>query len=211
MAIRQTRIFVPPVSPFDDFFWSETLVGSVLAPIAHQAEWFWFSRYVQYKTGDSGDCDINVIPDNFGIDPEGNIVGSGGLFRSLRFRYQVSENQVEIFEAKLRNSINNYKCIISDFRSYPLVEDLGGDRFISGVLSQQRRIERADLMVKYLCDVCQLFLHALEGPDKYGKYRLEMSNHQDDPRYLIFGSAHHLFCNITRFPERNDISKWSWA
>jgi len=206
MAVRQTRIFVPHVSPFNDIYWVETLVGSIVVPLAAQTEWFWFSRYVSIKT-DSGDCNIDMIPDEFGIDQNDNSVDENRLFRSLRFRYHVSDEQVDAFEERLRESIIRQNCVISDFRDYSHLDDLGGDRFIGGEQTQQRRIERADLMVKFLCAICQIFIHCLEGPDNDGKFRIERSGCNQNPQGSIFESAHHLFCNITSVPLRVLISQ----
>jgi len=202
MVIRQTRIFVPPASPFDDTQWCETLVGSVIAPLVSQTEWFWFSRYIAPRT-DSGDCDINKVPEEFGVG-----INDQRLYRSLRFRYQISDDQANSFEIDARGLIYQHGCIISDFRLFTMVEDLGGDRFVGGERSEQRRVERAELMIKYLCDVCQIFIHCLEGPDDIGKFRLEMNdNKQQNPHGSTFESIHHLFCNITSVPLRVLISQ----
>jgi len=205
MAIRQTRIFVPTTSPFDNLSWVETLVGSVIAPLVTQAEWFWFSRYIAPKT-DGGDCDIEMIPDEFGIHQNPN--GDGArLFRSLRFRYQVNDEQLENFESLLREAIVSHNCVISDFRDYSHLDDLGGDRFIGGERTQQRRLERANLIVKYLCDVSQIFIHCLQGPNESGRFQLESSDSNQNPHGSIFESAHHLFCNMTNVPLRIIVSQ----
>ncbi len=197
MAIKQTRIFVPPAMPFNDTLWAETLVGTVVAPLAPLTEWFWFSRYVHPKGKDPGDCDIKAIPDEFGVDQNCKSIGASGLFRSLRFRYNVSDEQVESFEVISKALIESHTCVISDFRPYPLLDDLSGDRFFVPGGSQQRRIERATLMVNYLYNVCRLFIHALEGPDANGRYRLESNNNCNNPGGSLFESGRHLFCNIT--------------
>ena len=203
MAIRQTRIFVPPTLTFDNLLWVETLVGSVIAPLVAQTEWFWFSRYIAPKT-DSGDCNIESIPDEFGINQ--NVI-EARFFRSLRFRYQVNDEQLENFESLLREAIVSHNCAISDFRDYSHLDDLGGDRFIGGERTEQRRLERANLIVKYLCDTSQIFIHCLQGPDENGKFQLESSDSNQNPHGSIFESAHHLFCNMTNVPLRILISQ----
>ena len=197
MTIRQTRIFVPPVTPFNDFFWPETLVGAILAPITTVTEWFWFSRYCLPKDKDPGDCDVHSIPDEFGVNQFFQTIGALGYFRSMRFRYKVPDDQEESFEANLRERIVSNGCVISDFRPYIIMDDLGGDRFIVPDSSLHRRIERVDLMVNFLCDVCRLFIHALEGPDIDGKYHLETNKNQNNLGGTLFESGRHLFCNIT--------------
>ena len=206
MAIRQTRIFVPPASPFNNPFWVETLVGSIVAPLTSQTEWFWFSRYVAPKT-DSGDCNIDLIPDEFGIDQNGDSVGATGAFRSLRFRYQLSGEQIDAFETKLRELIVTHHCAISDFSAYSHLDDLAGDRFLGGEPTHQRRVERAELILKYLCDLGRIFIHCLHGPDDDGKFQLERSDSNQNPQGSIFEYVHHLFCNITNVPLRFLISK----
>ncbi len=205
MAIRQTRIFVPSLPPFDNFSWVETLIGSVIAPFVPQTEWFWFSRYIAPKT-DGGDCNIELIPEEFGITQNPNENGTK-LFKSLRFRYQVNDDQLENFESHLREAIVNHNCAISDFRDYSHLDDLGGDRFIGGERTEQRRLERANLMVKYLCDVSQIFIHCLQGPDESGRFQLESSNSDQNPHGSIFESVHHLFCNVTNVPLRILVSQ----
>ena len=203
MAIRQTRIFVPPTTPFDNLLWVETLVGLVIAPLVTQTEWFWFSRYIAPKT-DGGDCNIESIPDEFGVNQNGN---GASFFRSLRFRYQVNDQQRENFETLLRETILGHNCAISDFRDYSHVDDLGGDRFIGGERTHQQRLERANLIVKYLCDISQIFIHCLQGPDENGRFQLESSDSNQNPQGSIFESAHHLFCNMTNVPLRILISQ----
>jgi hypothetical protein len=199
--------FRSPSIPFENQFWAETLVGSIVAPLSNQTKWFWFSRYWAPKEVDTGDCDINLIPDEFGIDQNGTIVGATGVFRSLRFRYEFSDEQINGFETTLRELIETHHCVISDFRAYMYLDDLGGDRFIGGERTQQRRLERAELMTKYLCDTCQLFIHCLQGPDQDGRFQLEMSDSNQNPHGSIFESVHHLLCNITNVPLRILISQ----
>ena len=136
-----------------------------------------------------------MIPNEFGIGEEGT-----RLFRSLRFRYQINNDQLEDFETLLRESIANHNCAISDFRDYPFIDDLGGDRFIGGEQSQQRRLERATLVVNYLCEVSKLFIHCLQGPDEIGRFQLERSDSDQNPHGSIFESVRHLFCNATGVP-----------
>lgn len=201
MAIKQTRIFVPTALPFDDNDWCETLVGSVIIPLVSQTDWFWFSRYIAPRT-DSGDCDINIIPEEYGINRNGQ-----RLYRSLRFRYQIPDEKVNTFETDVKELIKQCSCVISDFRPYPMMDDLGGDRFIGGERSQQRRIERAELVVQYLCAISQIFIHSLEGPDDSGKFHLEVSDSRENPHGSIFESLHHILCNITNVPLRVLVSQ----
>jgi hypothetical protein len=205
MSIKQTRIFVPPPTPYNDQNWVETLVGSVIKPLVTEnhciMDWFWFSRYCDYnkdknKNTDTGDCKICKIPNNFGINEDFQSIGENGWFRSLRFRYSVADQYCDDFETQARELINAQYCVISDFRPYNHINDLGGDRFVGEDRSDERCLERARLMEQYLCYVCKLFIHCLVGPDD-GRYRLERSDHELNPNHSVFESIHHLFCNIT--------------
>ena len=127
MAYRQTRIFVPPQAPFDTPAWVETLVGSVILPVTEaqaNLNWFWFSRYTANVT-DSGDCDIQLIPPNFAIGPE-------GIYRSLRFRYSIPDDSTAAFEDQVRALIEHLGCRVSDFRNYQYLDDLAWERFLGG-------------------------------------------------------------------------------
>jgi hypothetical protein len=208
MAHRQTRIFVPPNPPFDDASWAETLVGSVINPLVGQPgilDRFWFSRYTAPRN-DSGDCDIGLIPEGFGIDNNYRSIGTHGLFRSLRFRYEMEDGALALFEQAAQEAIADSRCGISDFRDYPFLQDLGGDRFIGGDRTDLRRQERAHLIYRFLQSTCLVYIHCLVGPDEGGKYMLEICESDENPLGSIFESVHHLFCNITDVPLRILVS-----
>jgi hypothetical protein len=193
MIVRQTRIFVPNTPPFDGDTWTESILGNVIAPLAREhpsLQWFWFSRYVQPRA-DSGDCDISEIPEKFAIDE---------LFRSVRFRYAIPEEEGGGFEHRARELIDASGARISDFRRYDWVADLGGDRFVGQERSDSRRENRAELVANCLSTVCRLTLDCLRGPDQDGRYRFEENDSDQNPHGSTFESLHHLFCNITNVP-----------
>jgi len=105
MGTRQTRIFVRSDEPDD---WAETLVGRVLRPLTAEfsdsLNWFWFSRYGQ-PADESGDCDIVQISAEYKV---------GGMHRSLRFRYDVADDQQTAFETRALELINGNAYRVSD-------------------------------------------------------------------------------------------------
>jgi hypothetical protein len=208
MVTRQTRIFVPPTILFNHNFWVETLVGSIIAPLVKSfpaLEWFWFSRYVSDQS-DSGDCEINAIPCYFGTDRNFLSIGPDGRYRSLRFRYSISENELEAFENKAKGLIEKHQCAISDFRDYEYIGELGGSRFLAGEPDIHRQKERAELIAQNFYVLSKLYIHTLIGPDDKGHYRTELSDSEQNPRQSIFESVHHFFCNITEVPTRVLVS-----
>ncbi len=208
MAIRQTRIFVPPTPLFNHNDWVDTLIGSIVAPLVKNSsclKWFWFARYVS-DLSDSGDCDINVIPPYFGTDHNFNSIGQDGRYRSLRFRYSVKDIELEKFENQAQGLIQKYQCAVSDFRDYDYVIELGGKRFLAGEQTAQRQIERAELVLQNFNALSKLYIHTLTGPDHAGVYRTELSDSDQNPRQSIFESVHHFFCNITEVPTRVLVS-----
>ena len=193
MIVRQTRIFVPNTSPFDGDIWTESVLGNVIAPLAREhpsLQWFWFSRYVQPRA-DSGDCDISEIPETFAVDE---------LFRSVRFRFAIPEQERGRFEDRARELIDASGARISDFRRYDWVADLGGDRLVGQDRSDSRRESRAELVANCLSTICRLTLDCLRGPDHDGRYRFEENDSDQNPHGSTFESLHHLFCNITNVP-----------
>ena len=208
MVARQTRIFVPPTALFSHDFWVETLLGTVIAPLVEHApapHWFWFARYVSDST-DSGDCDMSAIPAAFGTDSQYISNGAEGRFRSLRFRYGLAKNELESFEERARQLIEQNQCAVSDFRDYDYVNELGGSRFLAGHSDPQRQLERARLVLQNFSTLSKLYLHTLTGPDQNGIYRTEQSESEQNPRQSIFESVHHYFCNICEVPTRVLVS-----
>ena len=200
---RQTRIFAPLAAPFDTSLWAETVLGAIIAPAIPQTqnlEWFWFSRYVCTALADAGDCDIHGIPQGF-LDHQNQ------FFRSIRFRYSITEEARQAFEDRIQSQIANHGCWISDFRDYPFLEDLGGDRHIGGERTDVRRQRRAQLVAKLYQAISELVIDALVGPDEQGRYRAEHNDNSQNPLGSSFESLHHLFCNITDVPTRVLISQ----
>jgi hypothetical protein len=197
MIYRQVRIFVPPQAPFDTATWVETLVHLVIEPLINDflaLEWFWFSRYGSDRT-ESGDCDISKIPVSFAFN--------GGLYKSLRFRFSVPEDNIAAFEAGLYSLVQQHGCLFSHVLDYDYRADLACPRFLGAVHAEPRITERAQLMARFLCSVCRLFIHTIVGPDAQGHFSLEAnSDMTQNPHGATFESVHHLFCNITDVPTR---------
>ena len=196
MAIRQTRIFVPNIVPYDSEDWAETLLGRVVQPLLQKyptTAWFWFSRYFAPASMDSGDCNITAVPEEYQIQ---------GSFRSLRFRYELPDSDIGAFEEDGNLRIRNEECVISDWRYYDLAGDLGSNRFVGGMRDDRRRLERAKLVVLYLKAVSTLVLDSLVGPDSVGQFHAERNDNSQNPLGSSYESMHHLFCNITALPLR---------
>ncbi len=193
LSFRQTRIFCPAAQPFDDGAWAETGLGTIVAPLVRaqpRLAWFWFSRYVSDR-GDSGDCEIGQIPESFAMD---------GLYRSLRLRYAVSAQRRDEFERRALDLVEITGANVSDFRDYPWVDDLGGDRFIGADRSRVRRESRANLVARYLDALSRVTLDCLTGPNEEGRFAFEPNDNDQNPHGSSFESMHHLFCNMTDVP-----------
>ncbi|MDX6504885.1 MAG: hypothetical protein QOE29_2010, partial [Gaiellaceae bacterium] len=195
MIARQTRIFVPPSSAYAHGAWAETLLGRIIAPLTREhpsLAWFWFSRYVQERDEDVGDCDISQIPTSFEF--------AGGNLCSVRFRYAIPEEDLLSFETRAQELIDASGARVSDFREYDWVGDLGGDRFVGEDRADARRETRAELVVAFCMAVSRLTLDCLRGPGRKGRYRLEENDSAQNPYGSSFESIHHLFCNMTDVP-----------
>jgi hypothetical protein len=201
--IKQTRIFVPPTTPFDTTSWAETLFGHIIRPTAENASglnWFWFSRHDCPANVDSDDCNIAEIPSEF-------LVPVNNHYRSVRFRYSVDDEVVEAFETSCDNRITENGCWISDFRNYDVVADLGSNRHIGGDRSPERRQHRAELIAMFYYATCRLALDALVGADEFGRFFFEYNDSSEIPLNSSFETPHHIFCNITDVPLRLLVSR----
>ena len=200
---RQTRIFAPLAVPFDSY-WAETIVGAIIAPAISQEqnlEWFWFSRYELTAQQDADDCDIRDIPQGF-LNPQNQ------FYRSIRFRYSITEEARQTFENRIQNQITKHGCWISDFRDYPFLEDLGGNRHIGGERTPDRRQHRAQLVARLYQAISELVVDTLVGPDEEARYQAEKNDDsRNNPLGSTFESVHHLFCNITDVPTRVLVSQ----
>jgi len=201
MAIRQTRIFVLSKEPLEN--WAETILGKVICPLTNDfmdsLEWFWFSRYVNEIGKDESNCKMEGIPDEYkqALRPDGP-----GIHRSLRFRYNIKDNQRESFEKRAEGLINHHSYAISDFRDYNFVADTGSTRFL-GVEKRfaGRNAHRALLATQFYMATSRLVLDALVGPDNQGRFKFETADDLvNNPQKSTFQSFLHLFCNITNVP-----------
>jgi hypothetical protein len=189
MAIRQTRIYAPTTLPYDSQFWAETMMERIIKPIVASQDglvWFWFTRYASLQP-EFADSDESKVPTGF----FGNM-----LCRSLRFRFEVADDALNVFEANGSKLITQEGCWTADWRDYGIGE-LCSNRFLGENRSQTRRDERLILVKDYLASVSRLALHSLVPEDNQGRFRFEAN---DDPQNLhdsAFFSLHHLFCNTT--------------
>lgn len=200
MPIRQTRVFVPSNEPETD--WAETLIGRVFRPLAEEfagvLEWSWFSRYACLENLDSGDCQIASIPDEFKLVLE---PGGPRFHRSMRFRFNVTDDSQAIFERRAQELINTHGYHVSDFRGYNFVDDTGSDRFLGTENRQPGRAEhRAVLATNFYSAISRLVIDALVGPDKNGRFQMEQNDEPNNPDGSTFQSLLHLFCNMTNVP-----------
>jgi hypothetical protein len=202
MAIRQTRIFVPPTEPAE---WAETLIGRVIRPIAREFPndllWFWFSRSVcliGMAGEDRGDCDFDSLPDAYKLAFPAAIQAG---HRSLRLRFEIADAQQVAFENRLRELLVQHRYAITDIRDYDPVAHTGGDRFLGIENRQPGRDARRAALVTLLCHaVSQVVIDGLVGPDASGRYRIETNNHHQNPNGSPFEPLHELFVNITQVP-----------
>ena len=209
-SIRQTRIFVPRQTPFDDHNWTWTAIGKTIGPSVAEHEcdmaWFWFSRYKCPKEMDGGDCDIAKVPESF-MDP------ATKHYKSVRFRYAVQPAIQVRLESSLADRIRESSCVITDFRDYDVVSDLASDRFIEEPRTPERRQQRAELAVAHFHSLAKLVLHALTGPDPGGRFHLPHSLEANEQTPTPFHVIHHIFCNMTDVPlyvTVKEKSRWPW-
>ena len=200
MAIRQTRVFVRSDEPAAG--WAETMIGHVFRLIAEEyaesLRWFWFSRYGTTIDGDSGDCDITLIPDEYKQPFQ---AGGVGFHRSMRFRFNIDDATQVAFEDRLQQLVIQRGYSISDVRDYDYVSDTGGHRFLGVENRQQGRdVQRAELVTHLYQSISQVVIDCLVGPDLGGRFRVESNDNLQNPNGSTFESIHHLFYNITQVP-----------
>jgi hypothetical protein len=185
--------------------WADNIIGNVIKQLTiefpNSLNTFWFSHYISQIGAigeDIGDCDINLIPDNFkqpfiGFPHPGH--------RSIRFRFDVNTNIQQVFEQRLKDLVIHFGFTISDIRDYDQVADLGGSRFISQDKQQREyQNQRAQGVTNFLHSISVLYLDTLIGPDEDNQYYGEQNNDKQNPNGSCFESLHHLFCNITQVP-----------
>jgi hypothetical protein len=189
MAIRQTRMYAPTTAPYDNQLWAETMMARIIKTLVEQnpqPTWLWFTRYASLQP-EFGDSDGNNAPAS---------ITQGGLCKSLRFRYEIPEDDVGAFERQGSDLITSEGCWIADWRDYDMAE-LSSDRFIGEDRLEQRRNERLPLVKQFLESTSRLALHALVPADSDGRFRFEMNDNIQNPHQSPFFSLHHLFCNTT--------------
>jgi hypothetical protein len=188
---RQTRIFVPPVAPYDEAHWAETLLGrAVVKLVADPAlEWWWFSRYVQRSDQDTADCDFARLPPS--------IFWPGDVHRSLRIRYSIPDDERSQFEAAVEAAVDDAGAFVTDVRDYGLVDDLGSRRFLGVDAAETSPEQRAALVADFLHATSQLAVDCLVGPDGLGRFRFESEEVEGSSPFRV---PLHLFWNMTQVP-----------
>lgn len=194
---KQTRIFVPDNSMFNQEDWAENLLGLIIKPITikfKNLNWFWFSRYWGGLGNENEDCNTSEITDQWKRS-------TTQYFYSLRFRYSINNEECFSFEQELQKLISKFGCKITDFRNYDKISDLGSDRHLGGERTPERKSTRADIITDIYHSVSKLTLDTLEGPNQDGRFKIEMndSNELPEPKSSFY-IPHHLFCNITNMP-----------
>jgi hypothetical protein len=197
IRVRQVRIFAPNRAPYANEFWGETILGQIIKPAVADCPdlaWFWFSRYYCTAKQDGGDCDISKVPQDYTVP--------GAAYRSVKFRYSVTEDALEEFERACAALIQKSGCFATDFRDYDYLGDLGAPRFLGGEWTPQRRRVRADLVAAQFCATCRLVLDTLAGPAADGKFTVEkdLVSKENPVANSPLESIHHIFCNSTAVP-----------
>jgi len=121
-------------------------------------------------------------------------------YRSLRFRYCVSDDRRQEVEATLTGLVDHHDCAISNFRLYDTVAGLGNERHLEEPRTAERQHERAQLVVQNYHSIAKLVLHALVGPDSNGRFCLPHHQNPDPAQETPFRVLHHIFCNATDVP-----------
>lgn len=187
----QTQIFIPPYHDYE--YWYETLLGEMVKPLADKFEWFWFSQYVNTDfdktvtdcTNHGCDYTLNNIPESFHSD----------LYRSVRLRFGVSEEEVNKIKDRLISLAGNHGYYIHAFQEWDCVLDLGSNRFCS---NRRRAKKRSELVLDFYHAAARLVLDNLVK--KNGVFKNEYNNYYDDipeESKTLFFSLQHVFCNMT--------------
>jgi len=189
---KQTRIFAPFTEKFQDNRWREEILGDIVKPLiaefSDHINWFWFSKYIQGSEGnaDIGDTDFEQIRNSHRDCLDGN-----GLHRSIRFRVNAKEGHWESIRTRADELIRPAGAVITDWRDYPVVEDLGSNRFAPEHYSDEQRKERAYLIAKLYESISRVTLATLVRKEE--RWRLEYDVNSGN----VSDSLHHLFCNIS--------------
>lgn len=188
MAVRQTRIYAPLLSPYNDDLWAETMMARIIRPLVQMGglNWFWFTRYASEEL-EFADSDGTNVPVRF---------FEGQACRSLRFRFDMDDSRLNGFEASAATKIREENCWIADFRDYG-DQQLCESRFLGEDQSDARKKERLAIVREYTQSICRLTLHALVPADEEGRFRFEIGDKSANPHGSAFFSFHHLFCNTT--------------
>lgn len=187
---RETRIFLPFGKPFSDKDWAERIFGEIILPFTRKfegkLEWFWFIRLYAPHDKDKGNCDFDSLPEK--------CFDSKEWHRSVKFRFRLNRDSRKA-EKFLRDRVKKTGCVITDIRSYSVIDDLASSRFAPKRLSPQRKIERAKLITGYFHILSRIVLDSLVK--KNGRWAVEKCLHRFNYFGTIFESLLHLFCIIT--------------
>jgi hypothetical protein len=200
---RQTRIFAPFNGAYPIAHWYENILGRIIKPITEKwdkLDWFWFSRYIEPQKTDSNYDSNKVV----GIYIENDRT------RSVMLRYSIKDILCNAFEDDLLNGATENNCLITDFRDWDKVGDVGSGRHIGGIITPERQERRAERNTRYFHQISLLALDVLDIPDTDDNYSWEMNNANDIPEpKSSFHTPHHIFCNITQVPLKAQVKVWT--
>lgn len=173
--------------------WVEQILGEVIAPVWEvrrgSLDWVWVTRYVEplesTLLATTPPDETRGIPDDF--------VDSQRLTRRVIFR--AAGDNAAVVRKGLLGLSEKTGCHVR-ITLWDIVEDLGSDRFIQSNATIEQRMQRADLVGRFVDAGCQLMFDAVTL-DHNSQWTLERNTHQQNPTGSFFFSVHHLFCNLT--------------
>jgi hypothetical protein len=191
---HQIQIFAPATDPYREN-WVEQILGTTVKPVYEQypddIRWMWVTRYVkpydeEHPPGGS------PLPKTFRL---------GRYCRYIWFRVSVArDSRQEILSRALRLATDaGCHTHPEGWIDFPIVADLGSNRFIRAQAVQHERARRAELVVRFVDATVKLMLDLLTKAED-GSWHFEPSTHDQNPKGSVFESVHHLFCNATQVP-----------
>ncbi|OGO06397.1 MAG: hypothetical protein A2Y73_04495 [Chloroflexi bacterium RBG_13_56_8] len=192
--VQAIPIFAPCSEPYGDN-WVEQILGTTLKPLHQQftdsVRWLWATRYSGLYSNENPPVGC-ALPEEYQSDG--------------RYRYiMVRASAEEAFQKKLQYrsiELASEAGCYTDPRGwvdYDVVADLGSNRYIREEATPEQRVQRAKLVAYFIDATVKLMLDML-AQDEKGRWRFELSTHEQNPKGSVFESVHHLFCNATCAP-----------
>jgi len=193
---RQVRVFTRKTGP--DWY-PELLAGTVVPFASGFPEIpFFFSMYACPLGTDDGDTEISQLPAEFRT-------GRGNADWHFSIRIRLHEDQAA--ETQLAELIDSdadlwYSERGKAFRSFALLDDIGGPRFCPRQ-DPVARNRRARLVAEALRANNLVVLDAITGGSPY---RFEKNEHpENSPSWSTFVSLGHMFNNVWKDPKGRDL------